>query len=543
MPDIYFDVDTALSEVPVNFFPLTDDTDFKTRETAVAYDAAGMDLVWNFVTSAGVFTQTAVVPTTGGAYDWTHQGDGIYTIEMPASGGASINNDTEGYGWFTGIATGVLPWRGPTIGFRAAALNDALLDGGDNLDVNLVQIDGSATSGGTGAVPILGIVDRGTAQGATSTTLQLRAAAAFADDELIGAVVHIASASAGAGQSAIITDYVSATDTATISPAWQTTPSGTINYVIFAAPRAPTDASALPQVAVASMAANVLTASALAADAVTEIQTGITGTGDWTADERTAIRAILGVPGSGTTPADPTTGILDTIRDAVAGVQADTDNIQTRLPAALVNGRMSSYTGEMATNVFTSDAVATSAVTEIQTGLATSAELTTVAGYIDTEVAAILAIANKIDTMLELDGSVYRFTTNALEQAAAAGGGLDAAGVRAAIGLASANLDTQLAAIGTDVDAVLVDTGTDIPALIAALNDVTVSEILTTQMTESYAANGTAPTLAQALFAIHQHLMEFEITGTSRTVKRLNSSTTAFVETLDDATTPTALTR
>ena len=128
MADIMMDVDTALAEVPVNLMPLLDDTDFKTRETAVAYNAAGMDLVWNFVTTGGAFTQTAVTPTTAGTYDWTHQGDGMYSIEIPASGGASINNDTEGYGWFTGLATGVLPWRGPVIGFRAAGLNDLLMD-------------------------------------------------------------------------------------------------------------------------------------------------------------------------------------------------------------------------------------------------------------------------------------------------------------------------------------------------------------------------------------------------------------------------------
>ena len=128
MPDIYFDVDTALSEVPVNIFPLTDDTDFKTRETDVAYNATGMDLVWNFVTTSGAMTQTAVTPTTGGAYDWTHQGDGIYSIEIPASGGASINNDTEGFGWFSGVCTGVLPWRGPVLGFRASGINDKLID-------------------------------------------------------------------------------------------------------------------------------------------------------------------------------------------------------------------------------------------------------------------------------------------------------------------------------------------------------------------------------------------------------------------------------
>ena len=39
---------------------------------------------------------------------------------------------------------------------------------------------------------------------------------------------------------------------------------------------------------------------------------------DWTTDERAAIRSILGVPTSGTTPTDPTVGILDTIRDKTA---------------------------------------------------------------------------------------------------------------------------------------------------------------------------------------------------------------------------------
>jgi len=42
---------------------------------------------------------------------------------------------------------------------------------------------------------------------------------------------------------------------------------------------------------------------------------------DWTSDERTAIRTILGVPASGTTPTDPTSGILDTIRDSLPGTQ------------------------------------------------------------------------------------------------------------------------------------------------------------------------------------------------------------------------------
>jgi len=128
MPDLWLDVDTALSEVPVNIMPLLDDTDFKTREESVAYDAAGLELIWHFTTTGGATTATVVTPTTGGDYDWAHQDGGMYTIEIPAAGGASINNDTEGFGWFTGVATGVLPWRGPVIGFRAAGLNNVLID-------------------------------------------------------------------------------------------------------------------------------------------------------------------------------------------------------------------------------------------------------------------------------------------------------------------------------------------------------------------------------------------------------------------------------
>lgn len=140
---IYMDVDAALAEVPVNIAPLTDSGDFVSIESAVAYNATGMALYWHFITTAGAYTATAVTPTTGGNYDWAHQQQGMYTIEIPASGGASINNDAEGFGYFTGVCDGVLPWRGPTICFRAAAINDADIDGGDLRDVNVTQIEGA----------------------------------------------------------------------------------------------------------------------------------------------------------------------------------------------------------------------------------------------------------------------------------------------------------------------------------------------------------------------------------------------------------------
>lgn len=121
----------------------------------------------------------------------------------------------------------------------------------------------------------------------------------------------------------------------------------------------------------------------------------------------------------------------------VAAVQSDTDNIQTRLPAALVSGRMDASVGAVANDAITAAALASDAGTEIGTAvwasttrlltagtnivltkgtgvtgfndlsaaavnaevdtaisdaaLATAANLATVAGYIDTEVAAIKA--------------------------------------------------------------------------------------------------------------------------------------------------------
>lgn len=78
---------------------------------------------------------------------------------------------------------------------------------------------------------------------------------------------------------------------------------------------------------------------------------------------------------------------------------------------------------------------------------------------------------------------------------------------------------------------------------IAALNDITVSDVLTTQMTEAYAADNAAPTVAQSLMMIQQILGDFAISSTTLTVKKVDGSTTAATYTLNDATNPTSITR
>ena len=67
--------------------------------------------------------------------------------------------------------------------------------------------------------------------------------------------------------------------------------------------------------------------------------------------------------------------------------------------------------------------------------------------------------------------------------------------------------------------------------------------LLTTAVTESYAADGAAPTVAQALCMILQRLIDFEVGGTTITVRKRDGSTTAFTLTLDDASSPTEVTQ
>lgn len=87
------------------------------------------------------------------------------------------------------------------------------------------------------------------------------------------------------------------------------------------------------------MQANTVTASAVAADAI--------GASELAADAVAEIQSGLATSA------------------AVALVQADADDIQTRLPAALVGGRMDSSVGAMAANVLTAAATAADFGTEI----------------------------------------------------------------------------------------------------------------------------------------------------------------------------------
>ena len=158
----------------------------------------------------------------------------------------------------------------------------------------------------------------------------------------------------------------------------------------------------------------------------------------------TLLSRIIGTLASGTHNAQSGDSFARLGSPSGASVSADIAAISVGsggLDAAGVRAAIGLASANLDTQL---DAIPT--VGEIQSGLATAASLATVAGYLDTEIAAILADTNELQTDWANGGRL----DSILDTAALGGsGGLDAAGVRAAIGLASANLDTQLAALPT----------------------------------------------------------------------------------------------
>jgi len=114
---------------------------------------------------------------------------------------------------------------------------------------------------------------------------------------------------------------------------------------------------------------------------------------------------------------------------------------------------------------------------------------------------------------------------------------------------AGVDIAADIIAVKADTAAVLADTGTDGVVVAAAsktdyaLSNAGVDALFVRALTEAYAADGAAPTVAQALFAIQQFLQERAVSGTTVTVKKLDGSTTAMTFTLDSATDPTSITR
>lgn len=145
----YKPVDTAIVMV---VGPCIDDTDFKSLEEAIAYNAAGMDISLIVEKTDGTSAVTAITLTTAGTSDWTHKDGGYYEVEITAA-----QNAEEGIAYLRGVCTGVLPFESPRYDIVKANIYDSLIKGTDLLQTDLTQIGGAAQS----ATDLKDFVDEG----------------------------------------------------------------------------------------------------------------------------------------------------------------------------------------------------------------------------------------------------------------------------------------------------------------------------------------------------------------------------------------------
>lgn len=426
-------INTAVA-IPVNAVPLTDDTDFKSREVAIAYNESGMDLVWNFVTAAGVQTQTAVTPTTGGDYDWTHVGDGMYRIEIPASGGASINNDTAGYGWFSGVCDGVLPWVSPIYEFCTLVSLDALDTAQDAQHgttrselAKVPKSDGTSTWNATALASINAEADQALADaGVTSTRMGY----------LVGQVATQADVQA-----------ITQAQRVRISlPQQLERPdSGSTTYrvwiYVYDEQHKAEDLDSLPTVAVENNAGTDRSAN------IGTVTKPGTTTGiyyvDYTVADDHAIEGLTFkvdcTEGGVTTQYPASTIVVDTT--AVDFSASDRANLDAALAVLqhVTYGNAAIQTGVAA--------IPTNPMLDTEDGSSFTGQIVT----------AMQAAGTYLKVLY--DDWIDDGRLDNLLDSAAAGGGLDAAGVRAAIGMEAADLDDQLDTISGQIDGIEAGSG------------------------------------------------------------------------------------
>lgn len=92
----------------------------------------------------------------------------------------------------------------------------------------------------------------------------------------------------------------------------------------------------------------------------------------------------------------------------IAGVQSDTDNLQTRIPAALVSGRIDASVGAMAANVLTASAINADAITDAK--VAADVTIASVTGAVGSVTGAVGSVTGNVGG--NVVGSVGSVTGN-----------------------------------------------------------------------------------------------------------------------------------
>lgn len=211
---------------------------------------------------------------------------------------------------------------------------------------------------------------------------------------------------------------------------------------------------------------------------------------------------------------------LDTAQDTQhTATQTAVSNLND-LSTADVAGELATYDGPTNTEMLAAFAALNDPSTsDILTALGTT-------GNIDTQLADIPTVsefnARTLPTASYFDATTDEVTTDTASRTASK------ADVSALA--TSAELADGTVQVGTVQD--------------GAIGAAAVADIFsTTAIAEAYPTDGSNGTVAQCLYLIMQSLHEFSISSTTRTVKKLDGTTTAATFTLDSATAPTSTTR
>jgi len=238
-----------------------------------------------------------------------------------------------------------------------------------------------------------------------------------------------------------------------------------------------------------------------------------------------------------------------TLQGELDGIQADTEDIQARLPAALVGGRIDATvdgTGlEAAAAAVIADAVWDEDATGHQTGGTfgqaigdPGANTETMYDAVVTDAAGTNVAADIIDVEGKVDDLESRLgTPSDLGSGASVAANLvDIEAQTDDIGAAGAGL-TEAGGTGDHLTAITWNADWD------AEVQSEVADALEATIADSIPADGTRPSVKQALYMITQFMLERAVSSTTVTVKKVDGSTTLFTLTLDDADDPTSITR
>jgi hypothetical protein len=358
------------------------------------------------------------------------------------------------------------------------------------------------------------VVTSGTAQGGATASITLASAASSVDGTYDPAIVRI-SGGTGIGQARQIIQYVGSTRVASVDRDWRVAPDNTSEYEIIAGANLISTNEGLAQGGGASTI--TLNANASATDNVYVGQTIVLRTG--TGQDQSRVCSAY----NGTTKVATVSTAWET--NPASGTGYIMWPLGRSRVAAVESAAITAIQSGLATQTSVDD-LPTNA--ELATALAAADDaVLSAVGTVDTVVDAIKVVTDQLaDTLEDQGGGVYGFTADALQEAPS-GSGLDAAGVRDAIGLASANLDTQLADLPTNSE-LTTALGTADDAVLAAIDALpTATEnadaLLNRDMSAVSDTNARSP-----LNALRFLRNKWSLSGTTLTVTKENDSTSAW---------------